>query len=78
MNSYPSDAIHNGAYDNSFDWELSALGGDMSMGQDIDAGVTPGTWNSMLESVMEGVPMGWDVMGAPHGANDDNSGTAQS
>lgn len=78
MNSYPGDAIHNGAYDNSFDWELSAMGGDMSMGQDMDAGITPGTWNSMLESVMDGVPMGWDVVGTPHGANVDNPGTARS
>lgn len=77
MSSYPSDAIHNGAYDNSFDWELSAMGGDMNMGQDMDAGITPGTWNSMLESVMDGVPMGWDVMGTPHGANVDNPGTAR-
>ncbi|KAJ4341891.1 hypothetical protein N0V87_001556 [Didymella glomerata] len=78
MSSYPSDAIHNGAYDNSFDWELSAMGGDMSMGQDMDAGITPGTWNSMLESVMDGVPMGWEAMGTPHGANVDNPGTARS
>lgn len=68
MNAYPSDALHDGAYDNSFDWELSAMGSEM------ESGLTPGTWNSMLESVMEGVPMGWDVLGTPHGANVDAAG----
>lgn len=77
MNAYPSDAIHNGAYENGFDWEFSAMGGEMNMGQEMDAGITPGTWNSMLESVMESVPMGWDVLGTPHGANVGATGDAR-
>lgn len=77
MTTYPSDAINNGAYDNGFDWEFSAMSGEMNMGQDVDVGITPGTWNSMLESVMESVPMGWDVLGTPHGANVDAPGTGR-
>ncbi|KAH6615367.1 binuclear zinc transcription factor [Boeremia exigua] len=81
MSAYPSDAIHNGAYDNGFDWEFSGMGAEMSMGgemglgADMDAGMTPGTWNNMLETVMDGVPMGWDVLGTPHGANVDVPGS---
>ena len=78
MNAYPADAIHNGAYDNSFDWELSAMNNGVDMGAEMDAAITPGTWNSMLESVMESVPLGWDVMGTPHGANVDVPGAARS
>jgi hypothetical protein len=80
MNGFASETINNGAYENGFDWEFSAMGGEIHMGQDMDAGITPGTWNSMLESVMEGgienVPMGWDVLGTPHGSNVDASGAA--
>lgn len=74
MNAYPSDAINNGAYDNGFDWEFSSINGGMNMGAEMDAAITPGTWNSMLESVMESVPLGWDVTGTPHGANVDVPG----
>ncbi|KAF2632338.1 hypothetical protein BU25DRAFT_406891 [Macroventuria anomochaeta] len=77
MNGYPSGAINNGAYENGFDWEFTAMSGEMSMGQDMDAGITPGTWNSLLESVMENAPMGWDVLGTPHGANVDVPGAPQ-
>ena len=56
------------------------MDGEMNMGQDMDAAITPGTWNSMLESVMEGgmenMPMGWDVLGTSHGANIDVPGAA--
>ncbi|KAJ4361255.1 hypothetical protein N0V95_002024 [Ascochyta clinopodiicola] len=71
MSTFSEEAINNGQYDNSYDWEFSTMNGEMSMGQDMGAGLTPGTWNSMLESVMENVPMGWDVLGTPHGANVD-------
>lgn len=76
LSAFPSDAINNGAYSNGFDWEFSGMTGEMGgMGmagmQDMDGGITPGTWNSMLESVMDNVPMGWDVLGTPHGANVD-------
>src|SRR5690242_12860364 len=66
-----SDAINDGAYSNGFDWEFSGMGGEMGMGigQELEGGITPGTWNSMLESVMENTAMGWDVLGTPHGAN---------
>lgn len=77
MSAYPSDAINNGAYDNGFDWEFSNMNSGMSMGNEMDAAITPGTWNSMLESVMESVPLGWDVMGTPHGANVDVPGAAR-
>jgi hypothetical protein len=78
MNAYPADAIHNGAYDNSFDWELSAMNNGVDMGTEMDAAITPGTWNSMLESVMETVPLGWGVVGTPHVANIDVPGAARS
>mgnify|MGYP004509551007 CR=1 FL=1 len=77
MEAYSSEAINSEAYENGFDWEFSAMGGEMNMGQEMEAGITPGTWNSMLESVMESVPMGWDVLGTPHGANIDVPGAAQ-
>ena len=77
MNAYPSEAINNGAYENGFEWEFSAMSGEVNMGQDMDAAITPGTWNSMLESVMENVPQGWDVLGTPHGANIDVPGSGQ-
>ena len=80
LNGFASEAINNGGYENGFDWEFSAMGGEMNMGQDMDAAITPGTWNSMLESVMEGgmenMPMGWDVLGTSHGSNTDVPGAA--
>jgi hypothetical protein len=65
MNSYPSDAINNGNFDNSYEWEFSAM--------NTGTGMTPmseGSWNQMLDSVT----MGWDVLGTSHGANVDAPG----
>lgn len=67
MAAYPGEAINNGQFDNSYDWEFSAMNGEMGMEQDLGAGLTPGTWNSMLESVMESGTLGWDVVGADNG-----------
>ena len=91
VNNFPTEtstdgAYNNGAYENGFDWEFSAMGAEMGMGQDMDAGITPGTWNSMLETVMQGgmgdieetLEMGWGPLGTPHGANVDVPGAARS
>ena len=74
MNAFPEEAINNGQFSNSYDWEFAAMTGEMNMGQDLGVGLTSGGWNEMLENVMESTPMGWDMMGASHGAHTGASG----
>jgi hypothetical protein len=54
MSAYTAADAIEGTYDNSYDWEFSAMG--------TGSGMTPmseGTWNQMVENVT----MGWDMTG---------------
>lgn len=80
MTAFPDEAINNGQFDNSYDWEFAAMSGgmgpEMGLPQDLEAGLTPGAWNSMLESVMGSASLGWDAMGQG-GGNEHVSGAAR-